>query len=183
MTNLRTQLAGLTLTGAVIAGGLVNATAADAAESSPTTPPDAVNHTTTSPLTIETVRRAVEEARSAGAITAERTAMDGSTTVVIEGNDGATMELDTGDSGARLGTGSDRYGMYVAFNSFDQNLIISGALTAIASGMCALGPAVCAVAQVAALLASNAIGNGGGIRCGTKSLRVYPISHRAPRCA
>jgi hypothetical protein len=62
-------------------------------------------------------------------------------------------------------------------------LVVSRAAGSDKYGMCALGPAVCAVANVAALLASNAIGSGGGIRCGTKSLRVYPVSHRAPRCA
>ena len=39
------------------------------------------------------------------------------------------------------------------------------------------------IANVAAVLASTAIGNGGGIRCGTKSLRVYPTTNKAPRCA
>ncbi|WP_217483588.1 hypothetical protein [Curtobacterium sp. Csp2] len=58
----------------------------------------------------------------------------------------------------RLSAGSDSYGgTYVAFNAFDQNLIIGGAM--------------------------SAIGDGGGIRCGTKALRVCPVSHRAPRCA
>ena len=183
MSNVRARLAAVTLTGALIAGGLVSAPAANADERPTADRSVGVSDTDTDALTMETVSRAVEEARSAGAITAERVEADGSTTVVIEGAGGATMELTTGGPGARLGTGSDRYGMYVAFNAFDQNLIISGALTAIASGMCALGPAVCAVAQVAAVLASNAIGNGGGIRCGSKALRVYPISHRAPRCA
>lgn len=184
MSNIRSRSIGVALASAlVITGGLVNAPVANAATSPPVdasvTPIDADSR----PLAMETVRRAVEEARSAGAITDERTEADGSKTVVIEGDDGATLELNTGGTSARLGAGTDKYGMFVAFNAFDQNLIISGALTAIASAMCALGPAVCAVAQVAALLASNAISNGGGVRCGTKSLRVYPISHRAPRCA
>ena len=183
MSNFAVRLTGVALTGALITGGLVNAPVAQAAELSPADRSVTVNDADARALTVETVRRAVEEARSAGAITQERTEVDGSTTVVIEGDDGAALELNTGGSSARMGTGSDKYGMYVAFNAFDQNLIISGALTAIASGMCALGPAVCAVAQVAAVLTSNAIGNGGGVRCGTKSLRVYPISHRAPRCA
>ncbi len=183
MQNFRTRSAGIALAGALIAAGLVNAPAANAAARSSADAPQSIDGTAPGSVTMETVHRAIDEARSAGAITAEHTAADGTTTVVIEGEDGTTLELNTGGPDARLGTGSDRYGMYVAFNAFDQNLIISGALTAIASGMCALGPAVCAVAQVAALLASNAIGSGGGIRCGTKSLRVYPVSHHAPRCA
>ncbi|MFJ3384609.1 MULTISPECIES: hypothetical protein [unclassified Curtobacterium] len=135
-------------------------------------------------ITPDTMRRAVSEARAAGAIRDERINADGALSVVVEGTNGATLELSALGQDARLGTGSDSYGgMYVAFNAFDQNLVISGAMTAIAAGMCALGPAVCAVATVAGLLASTAIGNAGGVRCGTKSLRVYPISHKTPRCA
>jgi hypothetical protein len=173
--------AGIALTGALIAGGLVVGPAADAEA----VPARSVVHASEGrpEVTTAVIREAVAEARRAGAVIEQRAGADGTEVVVIEGENGAVLELGVPDSGSRLVAGSDRYSMYVAFNAFDQNLIISGAMTAIAAGMCTLGPAVCAVANVAALLASNAIGSGGGIRCGTKSLRVYPVSRKAPRCA
>jgi hypothetical protein len=173
--------AAMALTGALVAAGLVVGPAAEA-EAAPLQP--VVRASEGYPaVTAAVIREAVAEARRAGAVVEERAGADGTQVVVIEGEDGAALELGVPDSGSRLAAGSDKYGMYVAFNAFDQNLIISGAMTAIAASMCALGPAVCAVANVAAVLASSAIGSGGGIRCGTKSLRVYPVSHRAPRCA
>ncbi|PZE94763.1 hypothetical protein DEI95_04895 [Curtobacterium sp. MCBD17_008] len=171
----------MALTGALVAAGLVVGPAAEA-EVAPMQP--IVSASEGDPaVTDAVIREALAEARRAGAVVEERAGADGTEVVVIEGEDGAVLELGVPDSGSRLAAGPDKYGMYVAFNAFDQNLIISGAMTAIAASMCALGPAVCAVANVAAVLASSAIGSGGGIRCGTKSLRVYPVSHRAPRCA
>lgn len=182
MPKFRTTVAGIALSTALIAGGLFTAPSANAAEASDPAP-NVVDSATTG-ITQDTIRRAIAEARSAGAIKEEKVNADGTKSVVIEGADGVTLELSAANPYARLATGSDSYGgMYVAFNSFDQNLVISGAMTAIAAGMCALGPAVCAVANVAAVLASTAIGSSGGVRCGTKSLRVYPISHKTPRCA
>lgn len=173
--------AGIALTGALVAGGLVVGPVADAEAA----PSHSVVRTSGGhpEVTAAVVREAVAEARRAGAVIDERAGADGTDVVVIEGENGGVLELGVPDPGSRLAAGSDKYGMYVAFNAFDQNLIISGAMTAIAAGMCTLGPAVCAVANVAAVLASNAIGSGGGIRCGTKSLRVYPVSNRTPRCA
>lgn len=46
-----------------------------------------------------------------------------------------------------------------------------------------LGPVVCAVATVAITIATVAVSTSGGVRCGTKSLRVYPVSNKNPRCA
>lgn len=181
MAELRTVLTGIALTSALVTGGIGAAPPASAAE--PTH--NVVDGTRAHPeITAETIRQAITEARAAGAVNEEKVNADGTEVVVIRGQRGVTLELSDVNPSSRLKTGSDSYGgMYVAFNAFDQNLIISGAMTAIAAGMCALGPAVCVVANVAAVLASTAIGNGGGIRCGTKSLRVYPTTNKAPRCA
>jgi hypothetical protein len=172
---------GVALAGAVVAAGLAVGPAARAEERRPSPVVDA--SAGQPPITADVIHEAISEARRAGAVSEERTNADGTEVVVIQDGNGGTLELGVPGPGSRLATGSDKYGMYVAFNAFDQNLIISGAMTAIAAGMCALGPAVCVVANVAAVLASTAIGSGGGIRCGTKSLRVYPVSHKAPRCA
>jgi len=181
MSKFRNVSVGLVLTGAVVAAGLVVGPPASAQEGGPF--PIVDSYEREPGVTTDVIREAIAEARRAGAVAEERISADGSEVVVIRDENGGTLELGVPRPHSRLATGSDKYGMYVAFNAFDQNLIISGAMTAIAAGMCALGPAVCVVANVAAVLASTAIGSGGGIRCGTKSLRVYPVSHRAPRCA
>jgi hypothetical protein len=183
MSTFRTALTVVPLTDVLVAGGMSAVPPAAAAAEEPAI--TVVDATRAHPVaTSDTIRQAIAEAQAAGAVQEEKVNADGSAVVLIRGERGVTLELSNVKSSSRLGTGSDSYGgMYVAFNAFDQNLIISGAMTAIAAGMCALGPAVCVVANVAAVLASTAIGNGGGVRCGTKSLRVYPTSNRAPRCA
>lgn len=184
MSTFRSTLTGISLSAALIAGGLFGTPGASAADAPPRTPAAVAHGGSGTTITPATFRRAVAEARAAGAVEAERVTPDGTRTVVIRGTQGARLVLSDPGRDARLGAGSDSYGgVYVAFNAFDQNLIISGAMSAIAAGMCALGPAICAVANVAAVLASSAITSSGGVRCGTKSLRVYPVSHRAPRCA
>lgn len=175
MATMQMILAGVVTTGVLLAGTLIAAPPASAASGDGASSPS---------ISAETIQEAVTQARAAHAVVKESINADGSTVVAIAGANGTVMELSVTDEQTRLSAGSDSYGgTYVGFNAFDQNLIISGAMTAIAAGMCALGPAVCAVANVAAVLASTAIGSGGGIRCGTKSLRVYPISHKKPRCA
>jgi hypothetical protein len=83
------------------------------------------------------------------------------------------MELTETNPRERLSAGSDNYGgVYVGFNAFDQNLIISGAAAGLTAGICLLGPAVCAVATVAITTATVAVTTSGGVQCGTKSLRV-----------
>jgi len=130
------------------------------------------------------IDRAIAEARSVGAVKEEIAAPDGSRTVVIEGSDGIQLELYQAGAHQRLSAGSDSYGgVYVGFNAFDQNLIISGAAAGLTAGICLLGPAVCAVGTVAITIATVAVTTNGGVRCGTKSLRVYPFSNRGPRCA
>lgn len=176
------RITGIAVAAAIVAAGLTAVPSA-VAIADDRIPVSASTDHLASTVTEATVRQAVSEARAAGAIEEVRVDADGARSVVIRGDNGASLEV-SDPSGSRLSTGSDSYGgMFVGFNAFDQNLIIAGAMTAIAAGMCALGPAVCVIANVAALLASTAIGNAGGVQCGTKSLRVYPISQKKPRCA
>lgn len=181
--SFRSVIVTASVTALCAAGALVPVSTAAAAEH----PSSLGSQTTSDPsgrISEGTILRAIDEARAVGAVREERTNGDGSHTVLFEGANGVSLELNESTPEGRLSAGSDSYGgTYVAFDAFDQNLMIGGAMSAIAAGLCALGPAICVVANVAAVLASTAIGNGGGIRCGTKALRVYPVSHRAPRCA
>lgn len=185
MSHSRKPLLGLVLTTTIAASTLVASPPARAADAPTVGQSVDVERTPSSKITVDTMRQAIAEARDAGAVLEERISPDGTLVAVVATEEGASFELAVPTRGdERLSAGSDSYGgMFVGFNAFDQNLIISGAMTAIAAGMCALGPAVCAVANVAAVLASAAIGSSGGVRCGTKSLRVYPVSRKAPRCA
>jgi hypothetical protein len=183
--DLRTTTAGLALSTALIAGSLLSAPTAEATE----VPPTASRTVDTSrpylKITPELVDRAIAEAREAGAVLGEQAHSDGTRTLVVDAGDGASITLGhIDDPRQRLSGGSDNYGgVYVGFNAFDQNLIISGAAAGLTAGICLLGPAVCAVATVAITLATVAVSTNGGVQCGTKSLRVYPISHKKPRCA
>ena len=184
MSKFRTSLVGMAAASALIAGSLFLAPAANAAEA-PAAAPTVVNVTQTHPeITPEMVDEAIAEACAAGAVTKETVHADGSRGVTIDGGNGFTMELNETNPNARLSAGSDSYGgVYVGFNAFDQNLIISGAAAGLTAGICVLGPVVCAVATVAITIATVAVTTSGGVRCGTKSLRVYPVTNKKPRCA
>lgn len=184
MSKFRTTLTGIALTGALVAGGLIMAPAANATEA-PRVAQDVIDVSETHPeITPEMVNQAIAEARSAGAVSGEKVQADGTRTVTITGGNGFTLELNETDPKQRLSAGSDSYGgVYVGFNAFDQNLILSGAAAGLTAGICVLGPVVCAVATVAITIATIAVSTSGGVRCGTKSLRVYPVSNKNPRCA
>ncbi|MEN0101913.1 MAG: hypothetical protein AAGC90_03220 [Curtobacterium sp.] len=183
MSMFHTSLVGIAV-GAIVAGSLFLAPAANAAEAT-TVVPTVVDIAQTHPeITPEMVNDAVAEARSAGAVSEEAVHADGTRTVTIDGGNGFTMELTETNPRERLSVGSDNYGgVYVGFNAFDQNLIISGAAAGLTAGICLLGPAVCAVATVAITTATVAVTTSGGVQCGTKSLRVYPVTNKKPRCA
>ncbi|GGL02692.1 hypothetical protein JOE58_003017 [Curtobacterium luteum] len=184
MPKFRTTLAGITLSSALIAGSLLMAPSANAAET-PRSAPIVVNVSATHPeITLELINQAIADARAAGAVTGEKVQSDGTRTVTIDAGNGFTLDLNETNPQQRLSAGSDSYGgVYVGFNSFDQNLIISGAAAGLTAGICVLGPAVCAVATIAITIATVAVSTSGGVRCGTKSLRVYPVSNKNPRCA
>jgi hypothetical protein len=126
--------------------------------------------------------QAIREADAAGAVTSDVTHADGSRTVTITAGD-LDLALTVPGARARLGAGKDKNGVFVDFNSFDQQMIIGGGGVIVAEGMCALGPAVCVIANVVVLLAVNAINNNGGVRCGSRSLRVHASGKPAPFCA
>lgn len=175
-------LAGAALCGAMIASGLVVAPAANAEPDPVLTP--AAEPQTRAPITSATFERAIAEARAAGAVTAEKTTADGSRIVTIDAGNGFSLELNDTTVRGRLSAGSDSYGgLFVGFNNFDQNLILGGAAAGMTAGICVLGPAVCAVATVAIVIATAAVSSSGGVQCGTKSLRVYPVTSKKPRCA
>ena len=137
-----------------------------------------------SPITPSLISKAISEARAAGAVTDASSGADGTRTVTIRAESGATLELpDPGaDPHSRLSAGNDSYGFWIGFNSFDQGLIISGAGAGLTAGLCVLGPAVCAVATVAIVIATQAVTSNGGIQCGNKVMRVYPSGNHKPRC-
>ncbi|PZE87105.1 hypothetical protein DEI91_02090 [Curtobacterium sp. MCBD17_032] len=105
---------------------------------------------------------------------------DGSRTFTIAVG-AESIDLVEPRSTARLGAGRDRNGLYVDVNSYDQGAIIGGGAAAANSGLCLLGPAVCAVATVAVVLASTAITTH-GIRCGTQVMRVHLSGRPGPKC-
>lgn len=74
----------------------------------------------------------------------------------------------------------------MAFNSTDQNMIISGAAFGLGAGLCAISAGTfCVVAGAILTAAAVAITSNGGVRCsGGEALRVYPFAGGKvkPRC-
>ena len=118
-----------------------------------------------------------------GTSTSERVDPDGTRTTTIELNDGLSFDVVQPDAQTRLGAGSDGYGPYVSFNATDQSAIISGAGWALGAGVCAISAGTFCVVAGAIVAAATWAVTTNGIRCGSKSLRVYPFNgSRSPRC-
>lgn len=130
----------------------------------------------------DVVAEAIREADAAGAITGDVTSADGSRLVTISAGH-LDLHLTVPGRNQRLGAGKDKNGVFVDFNSFDQQVIIGGGGVIAAEGLCALGPAVCVIANVVVLLAFTAISNNGGVKCGKRVLRVHASGKPAPFCA
>jgi len=182
--SLRTT--GLTLGAivAIIASSVLVAPSAQAVDRS--APSSAAGQSTTQPqtdVTPEQLDVAVAEARASGYVIDERIGRDGARTTTIELGDGFSFDIVQGDPRARLGAGSDKYGTYVSFNATDQSAIISGAGWALGAGVCAISAGTFCVVAGAIIAAATWAVTTNGIRCGSKSLRVYPFNgSRNPRC-
>lgn len=177
--GIRTGVAGFVLTGALVTAGIVAAPAATAAPSAPAALNYAVLAAGMPAITQETAERAIDEARAAGALSAETVRPDGSQVYTITAG---SMSFDLGvrSERSRLGAGNDKNGVYVDFNEYDQGVILSGAGSGLAAAACLLGPAVCAIASVVIVLAGTAIG--GNLKCGHKVMRVHATGRPAPYC-
>lgn len=179
MKNHGMTVTGLLLSGVLVAAGMFTASAAAASPSAPA-PPDYPALAERMPaVTPATAVKAVNEARTAGALSAETVLPDGSKVYTITT---AGMSFDVGvvAESTRLGAGSDKNGVYVDFNEYDQGVILSGAGTGLGAAACLLGPAVCAVAAVVIVLAGTAIS--GNLKCGHKVMRVHATGRPAPYC-
>ena len=135
-------------------------------------------------ITPEQLAEAIAEADRDGYVTADRVDLRATRTTTIDIGDGFTFDIVQSESSSRLGAGSDKYGAYVSFNSTDQNAIISGAAWGLGVGLCAISAGTFCVVAGAILTAATIAVTSNGIRCGSKSLRVYPFNgSRSPRCA
>lgn len=188
MTAFRTTLVGVARSTALVAGSLLVAPAAEAAE---TPAPDIslVGRTDSDVLqqfSSAQLSSAVDEATAGGYVTKQTTGADGSVTSTLDLGQGFVIDVVQSAPASRLSAGTDGKGTYVAFNSTDQNVIISGAGFGIAAGLCALSAGTfCVVAGAIITAATIAIAANGGVRCsGGKALRVYPFAGGKvkPRC-
>jgi hypothetical protein len=183
MKRIRHAALSALASGALIAGCLVFAPAANAAEIAPAGPQGPT--TQLQHITPEQLDQAIDEAKDSGYVTAQVEGRDGSRTTTLDLGQGFVFEVtEEGSREARLGAGSDSYGAYVSFNATDQNVILTGAGFGLSAGICVLSAGTfCVVAGAIITAAFLAITSNGGIRCGTKRLRVYPFSGHNPRCA
>lgn len=121
--------------------------------------------------------------------TVTRTLSTVSTTFTLEGVDFTFTEqlrapIRTGEATPQIGGGWDIRGLYVSFNTVEQQAIVAGATAALAVAICfipGVGTAACAVVSVVIAVATTFLVKNGICRNG-KALRVYPLS-RTARCA
>lgn len=188
MTTLRAALAAITLTTALVTGSLLVAPAANAADAAD----PAVSQTGSASMqaleqfSAAEIRAAIAEAEVGGYVEQQTTAADGTVTTTLDLGDGFTFDLVQAAPQSRLSAGTDSRGTFVAFNSTDQNMIISGAAFGLGVGLCAISAGTfCVVAGAILTAAAVAIASNGGVRCsGGKALRVYPFAGGKvkPRC-
>lgn len=179
--SLRTIALSAATSTAIVATSLVAAPAAQAADDR--VPGAAVRAPVATSITSDQLSTAIDEARAAGYVDSERVDRDGTRTTTIELNDGLSFDVVQPDGQTRLGAGSDGYGPYVSFNATDQSAIISGAGWALGAGVCAISAGTFCVVAGAIVAAATWAVTTNGIRCGSKSLRVYPFNgSRSPRC-
>ncbi|GAA1493269.1 hypothetical protein [Curtobacterium herbarum] len=179
MTSTRSALPGLTLTVALLASGLVGAAPA-AAE--PLDRPAALPPGEALPaISQHTLGRAIDEAYAAGAVTDDDIDESGRRTVTADLGDGLTIVLADGVPTERLAFGSDGRGAYIAFNSWDQNVILGGTGAILVTAICGLGPAACIIANTAVVLGASWLATHS--KCPSpKSVRVYPVTKKPGRC-
>jgi hypothetical protein len=183
----KTLFTGIATTGALVLSSLLMAPAANASETvtrSAGTSVEASGSPVMQQIAPEQLAEAIAEADRAGYVTADRVDLRGTRTTTIDIGDGFTFDIVQSESSSRLGAGSDQYGAYVSFNSTDQNVIISGAGWGLGLGLCAISAGTFCVVAGAILTAATLAVTINGVRCGSKSLRVYPFNGaREPRCA
>jgi len=187
MPKFHKVITGLSLSTALIAGGLLAGPSASAAEVASDTSRVAIEVTTgqLQQSTSAELDEVIAEARAGGYVTSESTTPEGTKTSIDLGK-GFTFDLVSSGPHPRIGAGSDGKGVYVSFNATDQNMIISGAAFALGAAVCAVsGGTFCVVVGAILTAATVAVTGSGAIRCGTKSLRVYPFAGGKvkPRCA
>lgn len=169
--------------GALVTGTLASARAADAAETGPVTTETPELTARLDGITPAQLDRAIDEADALGYVTEQAGNADGSRTTTVDLGQGFVFDVTQTDPQLKIGANTDSYGAYVSFNATDQNLIISGATFGIGAGLCVVSAGVfCVVAGAILTVATVALTQNGGVRCGSKALRVYPFSGRKPRC-
>lgn len=184
MKRLRVSAA-VIATGAMIAAGLAVGAPASAIEiGAGGAAPESTGTSQLSSISPEQLDQAIREATALGYVSETVTDGSGKRTTTIDLGDGVGFDIVQERSAERLGAGSNRYGAYVSFNKTDQGAIISGAGWALGVGLCAISAGTfCVVAGAILAAATFAVGTN-GIRCGNRSLRVYPFNaSRGPRCA
>jgi hypothetical protein len=75
-----------------------------------------------------------------------------------------------------IGGGSDRRGMYVLLNQFDQNLVISGSGFALGAAICAIpavGTVACVVIGAILTVATTVLASNGGTCKNNRQLKIY----------
>lgn len=187
MSRYRASLATVAVSTVLVAGGLLVPPAANAAQTAASSVQSEIaSADALQQFTPTQISDAIEEARAGGYVVEQTTDGDGSVRTTLDLGEGLTFDLVQPAPTSRLSAGTDSKGADVAFNSTDQNMIISGAAFGLGAGLCAISAGTfCVVAGAILTAAAVAITSNGGVRCsGGEALRVYPFAGGKvkPRC-
>jgi spermidine/putrescine-binding protein len=171
-TRAKTAFAAAAL---ILSGSIVATAPAQAA------PTDSIQPVT---FTAAQLSQAIREARTLDRVTSEYTNDDGDRIVTLDLGQGFEVDVvEPPKNSINIGVGSDAYGKWVSFNSFDQNVIYTGAGLGLTAGLCAISAGTfCFVASAIVAAAGLAVSTNAGPCKSNKVMRVYPFSGHKPRC-
>ncbi|MBF4574952.1 hypothetical protein [Frondihabitans sp. VKM Ac-2883] len=130
------------------------------------------------------MREGVEQLKASGIITEQRRDSDGRLVSTLQLGGGSDVEIaEPTEAESRIWAGSDKYGLWVKFNNWDQSLIIGGGVAAVVTGICfATGPAGCVVASAVGLVAATSLTKY-GVCSNNRALKVWVFeTKRGAKC-
>lgn len=137
----------------------------------------------------EQIEAAMPELVAAGVVTAQKTTGSGDVVSTPDLGRGLVVDMTRpgAASSARITGGRDSRGVWIQFNTVDQNLILSGGAWMMSAGICAAfglvsGGAACVVVGAITTAALDAISADGGTCSNRKQLRVWVSGSSKPKC-
>jgi hypothetical protein len=164
----------------IVAGGLTVAAPSSAAEADP------VGSSAT--FTQAQFQAAVPELTERGVVSGHSVIEGDNVVTKLDLGHGLTVDIAALPSKAsRISAGQDGNGVWVKFNTVDQNLVLAGGAWMMGAGICAAlglvsGGVACVIVGAIVTIATAAVSANGGACANSKQLQVWANGSRKPRC-